>query len=112
MERRTKIHVTLAAFTGLHGVTAFLSEPCLDFKFPVALHGKPRVLDGAAGVVGAYALKHRLVKPDEIFSLRQGHFINRPSEIAVTAYGTPDCIEHVTVAGCVSFVGSGKVVAP
>lgn len=66
----------------------------------------------AAGVVGAYALKHGLVQPDQRFVLKQGHFMGRPSEILVTAFGTRDDITRVTVAGEVVFVGSGEVVAP
>lgn len=66
----------------------------------------------AAGVVGAYALKHGLAQPGESFSLKQGHFMGRPSEIIVTAYGAPDDIERITVAGEVTFVGKGEVIAP
>lgn len=66
----------------------------------------------AAGVVGAYALKHGLARAGESFTLQQGHFIGRPSEIIVTPYGTPEDIERVTVAGEVAFVGQGEVIAP
>lgn len=66
----------------------------------------------AAGVVGAYALKHGLARPGEGFTLRQGHFIGRPSEIIVTPYGAPKGVERVTVAGEVAFVGQGQVLAP
>ncbi|CUH51171.1 PhzF family phenazine biosynthesis protein [Shimia marina] len=66
----------------------------------------------AAGVVGAYALKHGLVKPGEAFVLKQGHFMGRPSEIIVTPFGAQDDIERVTVAGEVAFVGKGQVIAP
>lgn len=66
----------------------------------------------AAGVVGAYALKHGLVRPGEAFVLKQGHFMGRPSEIIVTPFGAQDDIERVTVAGEVAFVGKGEVIAP
>lgn len=66
----------------------------------------------AAGVVGAYALKHGLVRPGEAFVLKQGHFMGRPSEIVVTPFGARDDIERVTVAGEVAFVGKGEVIAP
>lgn len=66
----------------------------------------------AAGVVGAYALKHGLAQSGKSFSLKQGHFMGRPSEIIVTPYGTPDDIQRVTVAGEVAFVGTGEVIAP
>ena len=66
----------------------------------------------AAGVVGAYALKHGLAQASERFSLKQGHFMGRPSEIIVTPYGTSENVERITVAGEVAFVGQGEVVAP
>ncbi len=66
----------------------------------------------AAGVVGAYALKHGLANNARPFTLKQGHFIDRPSEIGVTAYGEPHNIQRVEVAGAVAFVGEGRIVAP
>ncbi|KUJ81355.1 PhzF family phenazine biosynthesis protein [Ruegeria profundi] len=66
----------------------------------------------AAGVVGAYALKHGLAESGRSFPLKQGHFMGRPSEIIVTPFGTPDDIKRVTVAGEVAYVGSGEVIAP
>lgn len=66
----------------------------------------------AAGVVGAYALKHGLAKDGQTFALKQGHFIDRPSEINVTAYGEADNVQRVEVAGAVAFVGDGRIVAP
>ncbi|AHD01119.1 PhzF family phenazine biosynthesis protein [Leisingera methylohalidivorans DSM 14336] len=66
----------------------------------------------AAGVVGAYAVKHGLAEPGRSFCLKQGHFMGRPSEIIVTAFGRPDDVEKVTVAGEVAYVGRGEVIAP
>ncbi len=66
----------------------------------------------AAGVIGAYALKHGLVASNQSFILRQGHFMGRPSEIIVTVSGTTENVESVTVAGAVAFVGHGEVIAP
>ena len=66
----------------------------------------------AAGVVGAYTLKHGLAQPDQSFCLKQGHFMGRPSEIIVTPYGAPEAVTRVTVAGEVAFVGQGEVIAP
>jgi len=66
----------------------------------------------AAGVVGAFALKHGLAKDGAVFRLKQGRFLGRPSEIEVTAYGAPDNVSRVEVAGAVAFVGEGKVAAP
>lgn len=66
----------------------------------------------AAGVIGAYALKHGLVPANQSFALKQGHFVGRPSEIIVTPFGTSVDIDRVTVAGQVAFVGQGQVIAP
>lgn len=66
----------------------------------------------AAGVVGAYALRHGLVQKASPFILRQGHFIGRPSEIRIEAFGPSDDIQRVTVTGGVAFVGRGEIVAP
>ncbi len=66
----------------------------------------------AAGVIGAYALKHALIDPDKSFILRQGHFMGRPSEIIVNVSGSPETVERVSVAGAVAFVGYGEIIAP
>ena len=66
----------------------------------------------AAGVIGAYALKHGLTKSEQTFALKQGHFMDRPSEILVTAFGNSNDVSRITVAGEVAFVGSGEVIAP
>jgi len=66
----------------------------------------------AAGVVGAYALRHGLVQAETPFILRQGHFIGRPSEIRIEVFGTSQDVTKVTVSGAVAFVGRGEVVAP
>jgi len=66
----------------------------------------------AAGVIGAYALKHGLINAGDPVTLKQGHFIGRPSLLRVTAIGAPDNITNITVSGQVAFVGEGKVCAP
>lgn len=66
----------------------------------------------AAGVVGTYALRHGLVQSGAPFTLRQGHFMGRPSEIRIEVFGTQKNVERVTVGGEVAFVGQGAVVAP
>lgn len=66
----------------------------------------------AAGVVGAYALKHGLVAGGQTFTLKQGHFMGRPSEIKVTAFRASNGVSRVEVAGAVAFVGRGEVETP
>ncbi|MBS9716086.1 PhzF family phenazine biosynthesis protein [Pseudohalocynthiibacter aestuariivivens] len=63
----------------------------------------------AAGVVGAYALKHRIVRDGEAFLLKQGHYMGRPSKIEVTAFGDPEDVTSVHVGGPVAFVGTGQL---
>ena len=65
----------------------------------------------AAGVIGAYALRHGLSQSGETISLKQGHFIGRPSEIDITAFGQAEDIERVEVAGAVSILGRGVLEA-
>ncbi|MBT8170915.1 PhzF family phenazine biosynthesis protein [Falsiruegeria litorea] len=66
----------------------------------------------AAGVIGAYALKHGLVASGHRFVLKQGQFMNRPSQLHVTAYGSTTDVTRITVAGKVAFVGTGSLIAP
>lgn len=67
-----------------------------------------------AGCVGAYLLRHGRVRDGEEFPLKQGRFVNRPSTIAITAYGARGQgpladVERVTVGGAVSAVGTGSL---
>ncbi|TDX08311.1 PhzF family phenazine biosynthesis protein [Kribbella sp. VKM Ac-2566] len=61
----------------------------------------------AAGCVGAYLRRHGLARDGAEIRLKQGRFVGRPSEIAVTAHGTADDVERVTVGGDVAIVGGG-----
>jgi PhzF family phenazine biosynthesis protein len=63
----------------------------------------------AAGCVAAYLLRHGHARHGEEVSLKQGRFVGRPSTIAITAYGTADDVERVTVGGNVSMVGTGTL---
>ena len=63
----------------------------------------------AAGCVAAYLLRHGRADGGEELSLAQGRFVGRPSRIAITAYGTPDDVERVTVGGDVAVVGTGRL---
>tara|TARA_R100000306_G_scaffold62558_1_gene73295 strand:+ start:1638 stop:2420 length:783 start_codon:yes stop_codon:yes gene_type:complete len=63
----------------------------------------------AAGPVGCFAVKHGLALTSGPIKLRQGHFINRPSELEVTVTGTRDDITGVHVAGSVSIMGQGTL---
>ncbi|TCC37401.1 PhzF family phenazine biosynthesis protein [Kribbella capetownensis] len=61
----------------------------------------------AAGCVAAYLLRHRLARDGVELGLKQGRFVKRPSVIAVTAHGTTNVVERVTVGGDVAVVGVG-----
>ncbi|MEU7837925.1 PhzF family phenazine biosynthesis protein [Nonomuraea sp. NPDC049129] len=63
----------------------------------------------AAGCVAAYLMRHGRARDGQELSLAQGRFTGRPSRIAITAYGTPDVVERVTVGGGVSMVATGAL---
>jgi len=60
-----------------------------------------------AGAVGAYLTKRGRITAGEEFTLRQGRFLGRPSEIRVRSEGTPGEITRVQVGGDVALVGRG-----
>lgn len=60
----------------------------------------------AAGTVGAYLAKHQRVALNQTFTLKQGRFVNRPSEIQVRPVGDNDQIKSVEIGGDVAFVSS------
>jgi PhzF family phenazine biosynthesis protein len=63
----------------------------------------------AAGTIGAYCLRHGLVRGGEPFLLKQGRFTGRPSVISVQADGDPDVIARISVGGSVIVVGRGEL---
>jgi PhzF family phenazine biosynthesis protein len=65
----------------------------------------------AAGTIGAYRLRHGLVRGGDTFILNQGQFTGRPSKLRVMPQGCAEVIETVKVGGDVSFVGHGMIEA-
>jgi len=63
----------------------------------------------AAGVVGAYCHKHRLVAAGQPFTLSQGRCAGRPSRLTVHVESAGDAITRVSVGGGVAFVGTGAL---
>ncbi|MBA2459337.1 MAG: PhzF family phenazine biosynthesis protein [Gemmatimonadales bacterium] len=63
----------------------------------------------AAGIVGAYRLRHGLARSGEVFVLNQGRFTGRPSTLRVQPAGTPDAVQTILVGGDVAFVGRGTL---
>jgi trans-2,3-dihydro-3-hydroxyanthranilate isomerase len=63
----------------------------------------------AAGCVAAYLMRHGRADHGVELSLAQGRFVGRPSRIAITAYGTAEAVERVTVGGDVTVVGTGRL---
>jgi trans-2,3-dihydro-3-hydroxyanthranilate isomerase len=61
----------------------------------------------AAGIVGAYRLRHGLARGGEVFVLNQGRFTGRPSTLRVQPEGTRSRVDSVKVGGDVSLVGRG-----
>jgi len=65
----------------------------------------------AAGTIGAYRLRHGLVRGGDRFILNQGQFTGRPSKLRVLPEGTANRVETVKVGGDVAFVGHGVLEA-
>lgn len=63
----------------------------------------------AAGTIGAYALRHGLVRSGKLFILKQGRFTGRPSILRVQPEGTPAVVQTVRVGGDVVLVGRGML---
>ncbi|MFE7530329.1 PhzF family phenazine biosynthesis protein [Kitasatospora sp. NPDC057542] len=63
----------------------------------------------AAGCVGAYLAKHRIVPVEEEFALRQGRFTGRPSRLTVLPQGGPDDLRNIRVGGDVAMVARGTL---
>ncbi|MBP1819642.1 PhzF family phenazine biosynthesis protein [Mycobacterium sp. OAE908] len=63
----------------------------------------------AAGTIGAYRLRHGLIRGGDSFTLNQGRFTGRPSQLRVLPEGSAEHIETVKVGGDVSFVGHGMI---
>ena len=63
----------------------------------------------AAGTIGAYRLRHGMASGGESFTLNQGRFTGRPSELCVRPEGSPSHIDTVSVGGDVAFVGQGTI---
>jgi PhzF family phenazine biosynthesis protein len=65
----------------------------------------------AAGTIGGYRLRHGLVRGGETFTLNQGQYTGRPSQLRVRPEGSAQNVESVHVGGDVSFVGYGTIEA-
>lgn len=63
----------------------------------------------AAGTIGAYCLRHELVRGGECFTLKQGRFLGRPSLLHVQPEGTPQAVQTVKVGGDIVLVGHGAL---
>jgi PhzF family phenazine biosynthesis protein len=66
----------------------------------------------AAGPTAAYLVRYGLAWPEADFTLAQGRFIGRPSQIRARVAGTPKGITGVSVGGDVCMVGGGEIVEP
>ena len=63
----------------------------------------------AAGTIGAYRLRHGLVRGGETFILHQGQYVGRPSALRIQPEGTAESIRTVKVGGDVALVGRGTL---
>ena len=62
----------------------------------------------AAGPLAAHLVRHGLVASGEEIEISQGVEVGRPSTLFATAWGTPDRIERVEVAGSAVVVARGE----
>lgn len=65
----------------------------------------------AAGPTGAYLVRHGVGEAGVPFVLRQGRFVDRPSEMRVEVTGSAAAPASVTVSGDVQMVGTGVIEA-
>ena len=63
----------------------------------------------AAGVIGAYRLRHRLLSSGDTFTLNQGRFTGRPGGLKACPLGTSETVDKVLVGGDVAIVGHGML---
>jgi trans-2,3-dihydro-3-hydroxyanthranilate isomerase len=63
----------------------------------------------AAGTIGAYRLRHGLVRGGDTFTLHQGQYTGRPSTLRVQPEGDANRVDTVKVGGDVAFVGHGVI---
>lgn len=106
-----------------HGFEAMLATVGAQFVYVVdveALEGRHWTNDGliedvatgsGAGTAGAYLVRHMRIPPGHEFSLHQGRFTGRPSQVRVCVNGRPDAIGSVLVGGDVAVVGGGTLVS-
>lgn len=104
-------------------LTPLLASVGADYAYLVdvdALEGRHWNNDGviedvatgsAAGVVGAYLVRHGRVPSGHPIELRQGRFVDRPSTINVTVDGPTDQPDQVRVGGEVHIVATGAILA-
>ncbi|MEU0939686.1 MULTISPECIES: PhzF family phenazine biosynthesis protein [unclassified Embleya] len=109
------VHPDFGAFlAGFGAEFAYL----LDASAPEGRHwnndgGLEDVATGsAAGCVAAYLLRHGLAHTGAARTLSQGRFVGRPSTLTITAHGTAENVERITVGGTVAMVGTGTLHAP
>lgn len=100
----------------LHGVGAQFAVLLDEAKLEVRHWNNDGLIEdvatgSAAAVIGAYRLRHCAVPSGATFTLHQGRFARRPSELVVEPHGTPAQIHSVRVGGGVAIVGRGRLEA-
>lgn len=66
----------------------------------------------AAGTIGAYCLQYGDARSGEAFTLNQGRFTGRASELVVEPHGAPGNVSSVKVGGRIAIVGHGTLITP
>lgn len=95
---------------------AFVAEGeqyyCRDFAPAAGIYEDP-VTGSAAGALGAYLLRHGVIRPSMPIQIAQGHAQGRPGEVRVVVGGSAENPTHVVVGGhaVVSMRGEIRIAA-
>jgi trans-2,3-dihydro-3-hydroxyanthranilate isomerase len=71
--------------------------------------GEDPATGSAAGPLAVHLARHELIGFGEEIEIHQGAEVGRPSLLRARAFGTPDRIERVEVAGSAVLVGRGEL---
>lgn len=84
-----------------------------DWQARLPLYGGEDPATGsAAGCAISYLVAHDKVMPDQIVTIRQGHFMQRPSRIRVCASRGKSGVHNVRVSGSTIPVATGRFLHP
>ena len=84
---------------------------CRDFA-PAAGVDEDPVTGSASGALGAYLLRHKLIRPGRPVTMVQGEACGRPGRVRVVAEGKPGAPASVVVGGRAVVSVRGQILLP